>query len=97
MVDNPDGIAKVWQELDTRRIKLCVIKNAGEILNRDIRLEELHRFSANLNLMFLSGANSWSGLILCGHVLSSLGLGLGLCSGPGLLGLTWSPELFGLV
>ena len=97
LVDNPDGIAKVWQELNTRRNKLCFIKIAGEMLNRDIRLKQLHRFSANLNLMFISGANSWSGLILCGHVLSSLGLGLGLCSDPGLLGLAWSLDLFGLI
>ena len=40
LVDNPNGITKVWQELDTRRTKLCFIKIVGETLNRDIRLHE---------------------------------------------------------
>ena len=59
-------------------------KIAEEISNiciDDVRLKQFHGFSANLNLVFISGADYWSGLVLCGHLLSSLGLCLGLCLG----------------
>ena len=76
LVGSLDGIAKVRQPLNRRRI-IRLIKITREILNlgfSDVCLDQVHRFSANLNLVLISGANSWSSHILCARVLSSLGL-----------------------
>ena len=85
--------------INRRGINLSLIKITGEVLNpgfTDGSLKRFHRFSANLSVMFISGAHSWSDQISCGHVLSSccLGLGLVLDLGLGLFGPVWCLDLF---